>query len=440
MNDREHPRSTLGRSSRALSVTILTSFLVMLLTACGTGDDESGQIDWIIGTPPQQSAQNPEPTPTSGDGLDAEATEPVDPDPTATTEPAEPTPTTESAEAVTGRSLTADELAQYRPNELGGVPILEYHVFVDDPKEKAQFTNTPDDLRGDLEWLYENDFYVVPVRDIVLNQIRAPAGKHPVALTFDDSTAGQFRYLFDEDGTATIDPDSAVGIMEAFYQAHPDFGRGGFFALLPQDNFCFAWQLEELEEDQLGYCEQKLTFLHENGYELGNHTLDHRDLFDVDNEEFAAQLGGAIEAIQEYVPAATADIIAMPFGNYPKKGNEEQREMLRNGFTFDGREIQMLGALMVGSNPAESPVSVDWDPIYIARIQAWDDETRELFPDYLGDAMSLDDWFRTFEASPDLLYTSDGDPDTITIPDDLPTILDGTFDEGKAEGKEIVRY
>jgi hypothetical protein len=229
--------------------------------------------------------------------------------------------------------------------------------------------------------------------------------------------------------------------LEAFYQEHPDFGRGGFFAVLPTENFCFSWQLEEVEDDQFGYCQQKLAFLQANGYEIGNHTIGHEDLLDVDDDEFVEQLGRAIDAIQALVPEATADIIAMPFGNYPDiKKHKKQRDMLRNGFTYDGRDIQMLGALMVGSEPAYSPVSSEWDPVFISRIQAWDDETKELFPDFLGDATSLDDWFRLFAASPELLYTSDGDPNTITIPDDLPSSLDGTFDESKADGKEVVRY
>lgn len=439
------PGFPMHRTCRALAVIVL---LALVLTACG-GDDskDSGQIEWITGTPPNQSAQNTEPTPDESTQptatIDSESIEP-----TLQSEPTEPTATTTTKvsptpppDAVTGRALTDEELEQFAPNELGRVPVLEYHVFINDPKQKAQFVNTPDDLRGDLEWLYDNNFYVVPLRDVILNQINAPAGKHPVVLTFDDSTAGQFRYLFDDDDNPMIDPDSAVGIMEAFYQEHPDFGRGGFFAVLPTDNFCFSWQLEETEDDQRGYCKQKLTFLQDNGYEIGNHTKDHEDLLNVSDDEFVAQLGGAIEAIQALVPDAQADIIAMPFGNYPDLDKHKtQRDMLRNGFTYDGRDIKMLGALMVGSNPAESPVSTDWDPVFIARIQAWDDETKALFPESLGDAASIDDWFSNFEASPELLYTSDGDPNTITIPNDLPPSLDGTFDEDKAANKEIVRY
>ena len=48
---------------------------------------------------------------------------------------------------------------------------------------------------------------------------REPIPDKLVVLTFDDSSIGQFRYL--EDGT--IDPDSAMGILLDFAEAHPDF-------------------------------------------------------------------------------------------------------------------------------------------------------------------------------------------------------------------------
>ena len=51
------------------------------------------------------------------------------------------------------------------------------------------------------------------MRDLITNSINAPAGKHPAVLTFDDSTAGQFNYIINDDGTTTIDPDSGVAIF-----------------------------------------------------------------------------------------------------------------------------------------------------------------------------------------------------------------------------------
>ncbi|MDP9367343.1 MAG: hypothetical protein M3Q03_03540, partial [Chloroflexota bacterium] len=60
--------------------------------------------------------------------------------------------------------LSAVMLAVHRPNELGRVPVLEWHVFTTDPEAEDEYTRTIDDFRADLEWLYAHDFYVVSLR------------------------------------------------------------------------------------------------------------------------------------------------------------------------------------------------------------------------------------------------------------------------------------
>jgi hypothetical protein len=284
-----------------------------------------------------------------------------------------------------------------------------------------------------------NHFYVVPLKDMIQNNIRAPAGKKAVALTFDDSTAGQFRDLIADDGSVTIDPDSAVGVMEEFYAAHPDFGRGGFFAVLPAEYFCFSWQGDEREDDQNQYCGQKLTWLLDNGYEIGNHTRNHTDLLNVDDDTFREELTGAIHDLQEYDSRIEANILAMPLGNYPDlETKQQQRSWLKDGFTWEGKDYLILGCLMVGSNPTESPVSTEFDSMWISRIQAFDKDAN-IADD---EAMGLDDWISVFEDAPENLYTSDGDPNTVTVPDDLSVNLANTLNTSRieAEGKELVRY
>jgi peptidoglycan/xylan/chitin deacetylase (PgdA/CDA1 family) len=316
------------------------------------------------------------------------------------------------------------------------IPVLEYHVITTDQSQEAQFTRTVDDFKADLQWLYDHDFYVVPLKDVIADAISAPAGKHPVVLTFDDSTAGQFRYLIGADGSVSIDPDSAVGVMEAFYAAHPDFGRGGFFAVLPQTYSCFSWQGDQREDDQNAYCGQKLTWLLDNGYEIGNHTLNHTDLLNVDDDTFREEIAGAITKFQEYDSRIEANIMAIPYGNYPDPDTkQQQRDWLRDGFEWDGQSYHIIGSLMVGANPAYSPVSTEWDSMWIPRIQAFDEDAKV-------DGDGIDVWFSIFEDSPSQLYTSDGDPNTITVPNDLPVSLNDTLDTDKitAEGKELVRY
>lgn len=403
------------RSSSRLSALAAVLALALILTACGGGDDEGAQIEWNPGTPPGLAAVEPTPQEPSEDA-------PSDGTP--------PPPDIASADERPADPLTPEQRVEWQPNELGKIPILEYHSFTTDPDKEDQYTRTIADFRADLAWLNEHDFYVVPLRDVVLNRIDAPAGKHPVALTFDDSTVGQFRYLINDDGSVDIDPDSAVGIMEAFYAEHPDFGRGGWFATIP--NMCFDWQTDAAEPDQTPYCEQKIRFLIEHGYEIGNHTLNHKGLEEVDDETFEKEIGGAIEALQEIDPSIDANIFSLPYGIYPGfSENERQMDMLVNGFQYEGRDVQLIGVLLVGAEPTVSPVSTDWDWAAIQRIQVFDDA------DVWGSSAF---WFEAFENDPSMLYVSDGNPDTITISTTQPPALDGTFDPAKADGKDVIEY
>ena len=134
------------------------------------------------------------------------------------------------------------------------------------------------------------------------------------------------------------------------------------------------------------------------------------------------QLAEANLAIQQLVPGAPVDAITLPFGIYPDGGDDT----LFRGFDYKGQHFVWQSALLVGANPTVVPISTEWDQYAVARIQAFDDE--------------LNKWFGVFEDNPGLLYVSDGDPNTLTIPTDLHPWLVGTFNETKANGRQIVRY
>lgn len=378
-------------------VLILAIVLVMT-AACGGGSDRVSSTE-----PPASSSQVAEvPHPNQSDqqaGQQQPATQPTNAAPTAPVQ------------------LTPEQLQQYKPNELGQIPILEYHQIGPNPE---QFVRTPDQMRGDLQWLYDHGFYVINLSEIVNDQIDVPLGKKPVVLTFDDSPAGQFRLLRLESGQYAIDPNCAVGIMEAFFGAHPDFGRGGLFVILPEMQF--DWTTVAAEPDQQGLGQMKAQWLVDNGYELSNHTRDHVSLGGLTNDEIMYQLAEANIEIQKLVPGVPVDTITLPYGIYPDGGDDT----LFRGFDYKGQHFVWTAALLVGANPTVVPMSTDYDPYAIARIQAFDEE--------------LNNWFSIFEDNPGLLYVSDGNPNIVTIPNDLHSWLAGTLDATKARGREIVRY
>ena len=126
---------------------LLLCLIAGLLAACGRDDNDGAQVQWIEGSPPPEfiaqvldgedgQAPTTAPTSTPDDTPDSE--------PTLTTAPSEqaaPTATATTAappaEVVSGGRLTDEQLAEYQPNELGVIPVLEYHLFTTDPDEEA---------------------------------------------------------------------------------------------------------------------------------------------------------------------------------------------------------------------------------------------------------------------------------------------------------------
>ena len=276
----------------------------------------------------------------------------------------------------------AGELA---PNELGRFMILEYHK-IDYPEER--WTRTPENFRRDLETLYAKGYRVVNLGDLLDRKITLPAGTTPVVLTFDDSSPGQFRYL-EKNGALEIDPKCAVGILEAVFQEHPDFGRGGTFYVLPgasPPNRLF---------NQPAYEGKKLQFLASHGYEIGNHTLWHANLAKYPESTVRAQVADAQVWIQKHVPDYKTRTLALPHGVYPPDLN-----WVLQG-TAKGTTYHHDAVLMVAGGAAPSPYSRSFDPVHLPRIQAVERE--------------LTYWLTYFDKHPGERFVSDGDPNTVTV-------------------------
>jgi hypothetical protein len=272
------------------------------------------------------------------------------------------------------------------PNELGRVMILEYHK-IDYPEDR--WTRTPENFRRDLETLYARGYRLQSLNGLVEGRITVPAGTTPIVLTFDDSSAGQFRYL-EHNGTLEIDPKSGIGVLEAFIKEKPDFGRAATFFVLPgakAPNNLF---------NQPEHDGRKLRWLVEHGYELGNHTLWHANLGKYDEATVRAQLAEAQVWVQRHVPDYRFKTLALPHGVYPKEVS-----WALNG-TAKGTSYRHEAILMVAGGAAPSPFVRSFNPVRLPRIQAVENDLRY--------------WLNHFDRTPGDRYVSDGNPDTITVP------------------------
>ncbi len=264
--------------------------------------------------------------------------------------------------------------------------ILEYHR-IDRPEDR--WTRTPDNFRRDLERLWERGYRLIALDDYLDGKIALPRGTTPVILTFDDSSPGQFRYL-ERGGQPVIDPDCAVGILEAFQREHPDFGHAATFYVLPgadPPNRLF---------NQPAWSTRKLAYLASRGYEIGNHTLWHANLAKYPEATVRRQIATAQEWIQGYVPGYRPRTIALPMGAYPRN----PLWVVAGG--SNGSSYHHDAILRVAGGAAPSPYSRAFDPYRLPRIQAIESE--------------IERWLAHFDRHPAQRYVSDGEPTTITVP------------------------
>jgi peptidoglycan/xylan/chitin deacetylase (PgdA/CDA1 family) len=211
-------------------------------------------------------------------------------------------------------------------------------------------------------------------------RIDLPAGKHPVVLTFDDSTHDQAR--LGPDGNPT--PESALGILEAFEREHPDFTATGTF---------YVNSTPEPFTDPT-----VLTWLHANGYEIGAHTWSHADLSKLDTAGVQAEIGKDIAWLQNAVPGLQVTTLAVPFGVHPT-----DRALTRAG-SHDGVPYRLEAVFGVAEISSPSPYSVRFDRFNIPRLDTG-----------LG-VRDAQDALARLVADPSLRYTSDGDPSRISFP------------------------
>ena len=348
---------------------------------------------------------------------------------TITAQQADPgsTPVTISTVVDTPALNATPDFQSLGVNELGAVPVLMYHTFTTGEATDIWMRNL-EDFRNDLLWLYDHNFHVISLRDLVDNTIDVPAGKHPVVLTFDDASANQFQFVVAENGELVPSPASAVGVLEAFFADHPDFGRGGHFAVT--GHLCFA-----NEDDPAGvntwetHCPQKLQWLSDHGYEVGNHTWNHPNLSAIDGESVNNEVARTAAFINAAVqgPGNQATILTLPFGELPAEGTDGY-DYLVNGVWWDGHRHEIDAITLVNGGPMYSPSSSRFDPYRIMRFNT--------------DPDSLAVWFGIMERGEIHVYTSDGDPATVVIPDPVPDSLQSQFDLAliAASGKHLIRY
>ncbi|TQM37690.1 polysaccharide deacetylase family protein [Pseudonocardia cypriaca] len=271
--------------------------------------------------------------------------------------------------------------AQVQANELGRIPVLMYHRIITTPV--SVYDRTPDDFRAELERLARENYVPVTTAEMAAGRIDIPAGAHPVVLTFDDGDPTQIT--LGPDGKPA--PNSAVRILLDVAAAHPGFRPVASMYV----------NAEPFGGGPAGAA--ALRWLHDNGFEIGNHTFGHLNLRTASPEKARQDIARGDQAIRQAVPGYQPVTLALPFGARPR---DPQLAARGNGYDYSG-------VLLVGANPAPSPFAEEFTPLAIPRIRSQGPNGSEA---EFGSSV----WLDKMAASPGTRYTSDGNPAVISYP------------------------
>jgi hypothetical protein len=337
-------------------------FTGLLIAACGNGNSTSSAGDVVTVDTAIKAAVAPEPA------------------------------SVPAAAAVTAESDTL------QPNELGRIPILEYHLIGD---TEARWQRERGQFRKDLELLYARGFRPISVADLVDKKIDLPRGLSPIVFVFDDASPGQFSYI-ERDGKLEIDPGSAVGIWLDFAKQHPDWRNRAVFCMLSGAEAGRSFFGNKgIEGQKTEWRHPKVKFLAGQGFELCNHTLWHAQLSKYPDAFVQEQIARLQLAVDSAVPGYRIRTLALPLGLWPKN-----RTLAHKGSWTDLKTNKTVSydydaVLEVAGGPARSPHDPQFNPLSLPRVQVYLTEMERTI-NYLDKTKTR--------------YVSDGDPDIVAKP------------------------
>ena len=310
--------------------------------------------------------------------------------------------------------LTLEDYKESGVNELGEVPIMMYHGIHDKKNEETEYIGGNVDKNGyqrtveafnnDLEFYYKNDYRMIRLNDYVDGNIKVELGKSPIILTFDDGLSNNIKIDgLDENGNLIIDPNCAIGILESFKKKYPDYNVTATF-------FINAGLFQQTE-----YNEKIINWLIENGYDIGNHTYGHSDFTKIDANQTQYEVGRMYEILDSIIPEKYINVVALPFGSpYTLEHNNMQYIFDTN---YNGKNYITKAALRVGWKAESSPFSIEFNPKFLKRIRAYDNNGVDF------------DINMNFDLLKNSRYISDGNVDSIVVPQNKSNLVNSLYTE-----------
>ena len=305
----------------------------------------------------------------------------------------------EKIDVVVSKGINYQLYIDNNVNELGRVPVMMYHGIIDKKSDETNYTGGNVDKDGyqrtyeafinDLEFYYQNGYRMIRLDDYIHGKVDCELGKSPIILTFDDGLSNAIKVTgLDEKGEIIIDPHSAIGILESFKKKYPDYHVTATFFL----NGGLFQQKE--------YNDKIIEWVIKNGYDIGNHTYSHADLTKISEEETIKEIGKMYKLLRTKTDKFV-NIVALPYGTPYSKTHANFKHVLSG--TYEGETYETECTLRVGWESDYSPFSVSFNPQFIKRIRAYDNEGLDFDIAY------------NFKYLENIKYISDGNPNTVVV-------------------------
>lgn len=285
---------------------------------------------------------------------DAPAT--AEPASSASVDPAPPT----ARDAGTSRAVPVRSA-----NPQGRIPVLEYHLVVD---EDGTYAVSRERFRSELTLLYDRGYRPVSMDEFLTGRFPLAPGQSPALFVFDDASPSQFRYI-DEGGRLTIDSTSALGLWLDFASTRPDWRNRGVFCLLSGAAAGRSFFGDKgIEGQQSAWRFPKLRQLDSLGFDLCNHTLWHARLDKYPDAFVQEQIARGQLAIDSAVPGYRVRAFALPLGKWPKNRRLASQGEWRDPKSGRVTRYSYDAVFEVAGGATRSPHDPAFDPHSIARI------------------------------------------------------------------------
>src|SRR5688572_4527388 len=94
--------------------------------------------------------------------------------------------------SATPASVTTAADSARIPNELGRIPVVEYHLI---DTADGRYARERNRFARDLKLIYDRGYRPVSISQLLDRKIDLPRGLSPVVFVFDDASPSQFRYI-----------------------------------------------------------------------------------------------------------------------------------------------------------------------------------------------------------------------------------------------------